>query len=114
MDRLDGGVRLAARVVKSSSSARPFDSTWICTTLSRSAAKDDSQHSKETATMAKDAILESKACAKFACERYRYGGVVGAHEGRDLRVHVGGELEQEQRHACVVRFFDFGLSGRSP
>ena len=79
MDRLDGGVRLAARVVKSTSSARPFDSTWICTTLSRSAAKDDSQHSKETATMAKDAILESKACAKFACERYRYGGVVGAH-----------------------------------
>ena len=28
---------------------------------------------------ARDAILESKACAKFACERYKYGGVVGAH-----------------------------------
>jgi hypothetical protein len=96
MDRLDGGVRLAARVVKSSSSARPFDSTWICTTLSRSAAKDDSQHSKETATMAKDAILESKACAKFACERYRYGGVVGAH------VAVYAALNPDQETPTMV------------
>ena len=79
VENLDGGVRLASRVVKSSSKSRPFDSSWVCTALARSAARDDSQHSKEAAVAARDAILESKACAKFACERYRYGGVVGAH-----------------------------------
>ena len=79
VENLDGGVRLASRVVKSSSKSRPFDSSWVCTALARSAARDDSQHSKEAAVAARDAILESKACAKFACERYKYGGVVGAH-----------------------------------
>ena len=79
VENLDGGVRLASRVVKSTSKSRPFDSSWVCTALARSAARDDSQHSKEAAVAARDAILESKACAKFACERYQYGGVVGAH-----------------------------------
>ena len=66
VENLDGGVRLASRVVKSTSKSRPFDSSWVCTALARSAARDDSQHSKEAAVAARDAILESKACAKFA------------------------------------------------
>jgi hypothetical protein len=46
--------------------------------------------------MAKDAILESKACAKFACERYRYGGVVGAH------VAVYAALNPDQETPTMV------------
>jgi hypothetical protein len=78
-ERIGGGVKLAGRVLKSMGKTQTFDSAWCATTLSRAAEQDGDPVVKEMAVTARDAVLESKACARFAADRFRYGGIVGGH-----------------------------------
>ena len=86
-ERVAGGVRLADRVVTNMSDGRAFDSAWCALLLRRAARREGDASIRETFTACRDAIEAAKASARFAAERYRLGGLVGAHVATWAALH---------------------------
>ena len=86
-ERVAGGVRLADRVVTTMSDGRAFDSAWCALLLRRAARREGDASIRETFTACRDAIEAAKGSARFAAERYRLGGLVGAHVATWAALH---------------------------